>query len=124
MGHSRKFFLINIKIFILISAVFLGVGWADITVNILAVNGTDQQKEKKVNYLLPLGIEEDDVLDSAGLEIDYNIEEGRYFVHKDVVLGPKETKTFKVRMKDIWTISSQSVNEIKQQIDENLTPPA
>ncbi len=112
------------KFWICCAVFFLGLTvpiWAaELTINILAVNGTDKTKEKEINFPLPAELSIDDVLDSAGLKLDYNVNEGSYFVKGHVELTPKETKTFKIRINDIWQIDNQKIEEIKTQIDLSL----
>jgi len=115
--HRRIFIFLasSICFFILAGPVF-----ADVTINILAVNGTDKDREKNINYHLPQEITEEDVLDSAGLKLSYDVEKGAYAVIGRISLGPKETKTLKVRIRDIWVIDQGKINDIKTQIDESL----
>ncbi len=94
--------------------------YADVYINLLAVNGTDQPKDKDIKSSLPQELTAEDILDTAGLELDYDVNEGAYFVHGTVSLGPKETKTFKIRVRDIWQIEDSTVGDIKDQIEKNL----
>jgi len=93
---------------------------ADLNVAVLAVNGTETQKEKEINHTLPKELTADDIVDTAGLELDYDIDKGAYFVHGKVSLGAKETKTFKVRIRDIWQVDEEDVEKIKKEIDSSL----
>lgn len=104
-----------IGIFLLAGYVF-----AQVTVNILAVNATDQPREKDISYVLPADIGVNDILDSNGLEVDYSVDDSAYYVHGKVVLDPKETKTLKIRMRDVWLIDETEIGKIEEQIDKNL----
>src|SRR3989338_1713454 len=97
------------------------VVFADLYINILAVNGTEEQKEKEIQNYLPSELGAEDILDTAGLTLDYDVNRGAYFVTGKVALGPKETKTFKVRIKDIWQIDQVEIQEIKKNIDISVT---
>ena len=99
----------------------VGYSYADLTVNILAVNGTDEKKEKKIHHLLPKELTAEDILDTAGLEVDYDINEEAHVLKGTITLEAKETRTFKVRVRDVWTIDEQEIKDIKDQIDEGLT---
>jgi hypothetical protein len=101
----------------LIFTVFL---WADVTVNILAVNATDEKRSKSVEYVLPADITATDILDPAGLKVDYKVDAGAYYVHGDIELAPKESKTLKVRLRDIWKIDEGDVEKVKTQIDNSV----
>ena len=91
-----------------------------LVINILAVNGTDQPKQKKITHYLPQELSKDDILDTAGLILDYDFQKAAFFVSGDVTLNPKQTKTFKIRINDIWKIDKKDIEEIKQQIDASL----
>jgi len=93
--------------------------YSDVTINILAVNGTESTKDKNIKFVLPLGVSVEDIVDPAGLKIDYDIAEGAYFVYGDVTLNPKETKTYKVVIRDIWKVKEEVVADVVAQIDKN-----
>ncbi len=89
-------------------------------INVLAVNGTETQKEKEISFTLPKELTEDDIIDTAGLELDYDVDKDAYFVHGKVSLGAKETKTFKVRIRDIWQVDQKEIEKIKKEIGFSL----
>lgn len=93
--------------------------YSDVTINILAVNGTEATKEKRIRFVLPADVKVEDIVDPAGLKTDYDIAEGAYFVYGDVTLQPKETKTYKVILRDIWRIEAKDVADIQHQIQTN-----
>lgn len=111
---------ISFLIISIFSAVFSSDIFADLYINILAVNGTEKTKNKDINHPLPKELTAEDILDAAGLELDYDVNAGNYYLKGLVQLKPKETKTYKVRVKDIWKIENNQVNEIKDQIDKSL----
>lgn len=93
--------------------------YSDVTINILAVNGTEETKDKKIRFVLPPAVAVEDIVDSAGLKVDYDIADGAYFVYGDVTLKPKESKTYKVVVRDIWKIPEETVADVEAQIDKN-----
>ncbi|MCA9400765.1 MAG: hypothetical protein KC713_04000 [Candidatus Omnitrophica bacterium] len=93
---------------------------AQVVLNILAVNGTDEAREKEIKSFLPEGLKKEDILDTSGLSVDYDINEGAYFVHGNVSLNGRETREFKVRVRDIWQINYDDVSQVKNQIDEGF----
>lgn len=100
--------------------------YADVIINVLAVNGSDTAQEKKVEFSLPGELQRDDILDTNGLALDYDLDNAGFYVHGTVQLGPKESKTFKIRIRDKWQMSDEHVNSIIGKIDEavvNLTDP-
>lgn len=94
---------------------------ADVIINILTLNGTDTAKEKQIEELLPKELKQEDILDSAGLEVKYDVDSGSYAVVGTVQLEPKESKTLRVRVRDVWTVQTQDVQTIKDQIEMNYT---
>ena len=98
-----------------------GVGvFADVVVNILVVNGTDTQQEKDVYQDLPKELKAEDILDSAGLKVDFDVTKGQYAVSGKVTLAPKSSKTFRVKVKDVWQIRPEEVATIQKQIETNF----
>lgn len=90
--------------------------YASLSVNILAVNGTDEPKEKDIVHYLPHELGADDILDTAGLKLDYDINKKSFFVQGKVKLGPKETQTLRLKIQDVWKIEQKSIDAIKEQI--------
>ncbi|MCA9399284.1 MAG: hypothetical protein KC618_06015 [Candidatus Omnitrophica bacterium] len=93
---------------------------ADITMGIVAVNATDEVKTKKIKEYLPPELALDDVFDTDGLDLDYDINEEAYFVHGEVELQPSETKKFSIRMRDMWKLDQEEIEEIRKQIEESF----
>ena len=116
----KKFFLI-IFLFVVLGLASPRPLYADLYINILAVNGTDQARDKEVQYYLPKELASSDILEVAnGLELDYDSVEGAFLVHGKVRLAPKETKTLKVKVKDVWTIDNQRIQDIKDQANASV----
>jgi len=94
--------------------------FGDINFTILVVNGTDEVREKTIEQFLPEELTLEDILDTQGLDVDYDVNERAYYVHGKVTLAAKDTKTIKIRIRDLWTIEEAEVDEIKHQIDSNF----
>ena len=105
---------------VFLSIIFIKPLWADLYINLLAVNGTDEAKDKDLRQAMPKELKSEDILDTAGLDLDYDVNEGAYYVHGKISLGPKETKTIKIRVRDIWRFDDQQIEAIKGQIDLSL----
>lgn len=97
---------------------FTAVAFADVVINVLAVNGSDKPINKEIQFSLPVEITSSDVLDSAGLKLDYNVNDAGYYLHGQVSLQPKETRTLRVKIRDVWQLSPQEVSEIRSEIDQ------
>lgn len=116
-----------IKFLLFATAIIWGVlacSWlyaANITINLVAVNpSATEEKETPVTYYLPKEIDSQDILNPGGLNVDYDIDRGSYVLRGSVKLKPKESKTIKVEVKDIWRIAPEEVEILKKQIEENL----
>ena len=92
--------------------------FADVIVNVMAVNGSPAAKESSVKYSLPPELKAEDILDTNSLELDYSVDDASYYVHGKVTLQPKETKTFRVHVKDIWKVTPEQAAQTKKQIED------
>ena len=111
-----KFRITICSLIILFSA---SVCFADIVINILVVNGTDISREKEVFQHLPKELKLEDIVDADGLDVDFDVTKGQHVVKGLVTLPPKESKTFRVKVRDIWKIDQEEITEIRDQIDAN-----
>jgi hypothetical protein len=120
MWWSRAGMRVN-KILIAGIIFFLGaMSWAhgDIYINVMAVNGADAPKNSTVKFDLPGELTVDDILDTNGLQLDYSVDDAAYYVHGDVTLKPKESKTFRIHIKDRWQVTPDQTADLKKQIDK------
>ena len=109
-------FLFTVMIFTAVSAFAESVA-----ININASNATDKSKEKmEVRQDLPREIKKDDVIDAGGLNVVYDEEKTIYYVTTQVDLGPKETKTYKVVVRDVWNIPVEEIDFLSGQADHRL----
>jgi len=93
---------------------------ADVYINLMAVNGAPKKKDTTVKFNLPPELKKEDVIDADGLELDYDVNLGGYYAHGKVSLESKESKKFRLRVKDVWKITPETVASIKKQIDEGF----
>ena len=101
---------------ILIAAFILSLGTlsvarADIYINVMAVTTS-------IKFDLPGELTAEDILDTNGLQMDYSVDDANYFVYGDVTLKPKESKTFKIQVKDKWLVTSNQVDDLKKEIEQ------
>src|SRR5271165_2292366 len=92
--------------------------FADVYINVMAVNGTDAAKTSSIKFDLPGELTAEDILDTSGLQMDYSVDDANYFVYGDVSLKPRESKTFRIHVKDKWMVSPDQVTDLKKQIEE------
>ncbi len=94
----------------------------ELSINLIAVNSSEtESKEIDVKYYLPKELQPSDVLDSGELKVDYDVDKMLYYVIGKVNFNPKESKTFKIRVNDVWVITSQEIDVLKQNMDGNLS---
>lgn len=94
--------------------------FADVYINVMAVNGSPDKKDTSVKYNLPGDLKAEDILDTNGLKLDYNVADANYVVSGSVSLEPKESKTFRIRVKDIWHITPEQTTQIKSDIEKGF----
>ncbi len=97
-------------------------GYAEetIKIKILAVNPSATKSLKTtVAQYLPQEVTPDDVLDKEGLEIKYDTEKRTYAILKEVELAPNETQTIEVRVRNVWVISPEQIEEVKTQLKQS-----
>jgi len=95
---------------------------APLTINLVAVNASEtESKEKEVKYYLPKELTPEDVLDSGQLKVDYDVEKSRYFVYGEFMFQPKESRTFKIRVNDVWRVTGEEIDVMKTQLEENFS---
>src|SRR3989338_3758301 len=113
------------KISVLLSAVvlnvFLPAAFAStLAINFIAVNASDETRKVPVRYNLPKELAADDVVDPGPLSIDYDVDRGLYYAFAEIDFGPKESKTFKLVVKDVWYIEATEIEILKKQVEANL----
>jgi len=94
--------------------------WADLSINLIAVNASAEVKKVPVKFYLPRELAPEDVKETGPLKIDYDVDKGEYFVYGDFEFQPKETKTYKILVKDVWYVTEEEINLLKKQLEENL----
>lgn len=95
--------------------------FAQVAIHFIAVNASETEpKEIDVKYYLPEELQPDDILNTGELNLDYDVDKGMYFVYKKMKFNSKESRTFKVLVKDVWHIEEEEINILKNQVDENL----
>jgi len=86
-----------------------------VEIHFLITNPTDTKQTTKFRAFLPEEVRPEHILDLSGLKVDYDANAKVYYVSGDIALGPKETITKKVEMKDIWVFAPEEIKSIKDQ---------
>jgi hypothetical protein len=91
---------------------------ADIIINVLAINGAGEKRETPIRFVLPPDLKAEDIADTDGLTLQYDVNEGAYVAEGSVALEPKATKAFRIKVKDVWQVTPQDVEGIKKEVEE------
>ena len=95
---------------------------AAVNINIVAANASaTENKKSPIKYYLPKELAPEDVISTGGLNLDYDIDQSSYYLYGSIELAPKESKTIKVEVQDVWRISADEVDILKKQIDDNIS---
>ncbi|MCG3175470.1 MAG: hypothetical protein MOGMAGMI_00399 [Candidatus Omnitrophica bacterium] len=97
--------------------------WAGESVNMKLVftNPSDTSEQKDlIKYYLPPELKKADVIDTAGLKIDYDSNRGLLYVHKDQTLKPKESVQFKMIVRDVWQVTDDELMFLRSQAETHL----
>jgi len=115
--HLRCAFLVAFFFSIFIS---FALAAEELNINLIAVNATDEKKEIDVKSILPMELKPEDVVETGELKLDYDVDQGAYYVHGKATFEPKESRKFTIKVKDVWLIPEEEVDLLKNQLDENL----
>ncbi len=93
----------------------------DVKIKILAINPSDTQKLKTTLHQdLPPEVKMEDVVDAAGMEVKYDSDKKIFYLQKAVELNPKQTGTFEVRVKNVWLISAEDIQKVRDEIEQTM----
>jgi len=84
-----------------------------IFLRIRSANRHDKEQNVPIRSPLPDRITTNDIVDLDGLSLGYDLKTDTYFVHKDILLGPKEIEVFRVELRDVWIIPDETLNELQ-----------
>ncbi len=120
MNRLNYFLIVIFMMSLFIRGPFVFAG--ELTMNLVAVNPSETEtKDVDIKYFLPKELEPSDVLDSGELKVDYDVDKNLYYVNGKVKFAPKESKTFKIRVNDVWMITAEEISVLKQNMDGNLS---
>ena len=81
--------------------------YASVTLKISASNPSSfKEKVVPVKTYLPRGIGPENVIDSGGLDVDFDEERGQTYVHKSVTLAARGSMVYNIEIDDIWMFSN------------------
>jgi hypothetical protein len=118
MKVNNATILRSVVLTVLMAAGSMSLASADIIINVLAINGAPEKRDTPIRFVLPPDLKAEDIADTDGLTLQYDVNEGAYVAQGSISLEPKSTKAFRIKVKDVWKVSPQDVDGIKQQIEE------
>ena len=89
---------------------------------IVAVNPSKFKTQKvEVRNYLPVEVKPKDVLDTGGLDLEYDSERSIYYMYKpELVLSSGEVRVFEVEVEDVWVIQEKKLDSLKERTDTIL----
>jgi hypothetical protein len=86
-----------------------------LVVNVVAANpSATKPQQTYVKVYLPQEVTPKDIMDSGGLDIEFDATKSIYYVYKDNIdLAPKEVRVYKVEIEDIWIIPQTTADLLK-----------
>ena len=86
---------------------------AKIVLRIRVGNPLDREQTVQIRQPLPEGVTTNAILSLGGLELGYDVKNDLYFVHRNMMLGPKQVQAFDVEIDDIWTIPAAELSQLE-----------
>ena len=114
--YFRGGFFIFAVLFILCGTVL-----AQLNINFIAVNpSATESREIDIEYFLPKELEPADILDPGELKLEYNVDKNAIAAQGKILFGPKESKTFRIQVQDVWRIDPAEIVLLKEQLDKTV----
>ncbi len=85
-----------------------------LVIKIQAANTASVKRSVPIRSSLPAKITPDDVLETAGLNIGYDVKSDTYYVEDTLEMAPKEIRVFDVVLDDIWLIDMAEVESYRK----------
>jgi hypothetical protein len=120
MRNAKKIWL-ALLLLGLSAFLFSGDVLANVNVNVVIANPSAEKAQKvTVNYELPPGLRREDIVDTGELDASYDVAGSRFYLTGEVELNPKETRTLKVTIRDIWKIPSEKFTNIAAMLEGKI----
>lgn len=110
-------------IFISLFFLFLGTGLSfaasTVKMRVVVINpSATKNQTKDLKEYLPKEVMLKSIIDNGGLDVDYDQEQGLFFVYKKAIeLTPSETKTFEVVMENVWQIPADKIEQVRSKVN-------
>lgn len=89
-----------------------------INIKILAVNPTDARLNTVVTHRLPPEILPEHIVDKGNMDLKYDPNLVSYYVTSSIDLGPRETRTLNVKVKNVWILDPEYVENVRTKLKE------
>jgi hypothetical protein len=83
-----------------------------VVLQIKVENPRDIQQTAQIHSCLPSEIRPNDILNSQGLGVLYDIKKKTYAVHQKIELDPYEKRTYDITLKDVWQIPDKTLADL------------
>lgn len=91
-----------------------------LVMNLTAANDSDDVQTTPLVQYLPTELSKEDVLDTAGLQLRYDDKRSALYLFDNLTLQPKETKKYRVAVRDVWQIPKEDLDFLKTQAKSRL----
>ena len=93
-----------------------------ITLRVTAVNPSDTKVQVvPIKVDLPQEVNARDIIDTGGLQLEYDSKRAIYYVYNDAVeLQPRETRVFAIEIKDVWMVPEEHLDEHAERVQGYL----
>jgi len=88
-----------------------------VVLRLRAVNpSTTTSQTVTVSSVLPKPAQPSDVMDAGGFDISYDVHNGYYAIRQTVELAPREVRTFRLELRDLWVISEEDLAALETHV--------
>ena len=91
-----------------------------ITLVLEATNSQNVEGTFPIKHYLPPELDIDDVIDSAGLEVNYDVDRERLKISGVADLSPGEKREYKIKVKDVWKVDEKALKGIESEKNKLL----
>lgn len=97
--------------------------WNSVVLKMLVINPSSSQTQTvPFKAYLPRETKPEYIISQGDLLLDFDDQAGLWYVHKDIKLGPGQSVTKEVEIKDIWLIPQEDINSLRSQFNELIKP--
>ena len=86
-----------------------------VKLKMIVINPSETEKKTiSAKSYLPKGVSSEDIIERGDFQIGYDFDKSLYYVYQDVSLEPKETRTLEIVMQDLWVLSDEEINILRE----------